>query len=80
MPGATRKHEKEKFESLMRRFKRAVEKDGVLQELRKREHFEKPSAIRKRAKTAAKKRHQRLVQAEKEALNPKSWKNRSRNK
>ncbi len=49
----------ESFESLIRRFKRSVERDDVLSELRKRECFEKPSVHRKRAKAAAIKRSQR---------------------
>ena len=32
MPSAKIKHDRESFESLLRRFKRAVEKDGVMQE------------------------------------------------
>lgn len=49
----------ESFEKLMRRFKRAVEKDDVINDLRKREFYEKPTAKRKRAKAAAKKRWER---------------------
>jgi len=40
--------EEESFENALRRFKRKVEKSGVLTELRKRQHFEKPSVKRKR--------------------------------
>ncbi len=53
------KHEREHFESLFRRFKRAVEKDGIIQESRSREYYEKASTTRKRAKAAARKRYQR---------------------
>jgi small subunit ribosomal protein S21 len=59
MASASLKHDKESFESLLRRFKRNVEKDGIIQEVRDREHYEKPSAVRKRAKAAARKRFQR---------------------
>jgi small subunit ribosomal protein S21 len=59
MASVRQKHENEHFESLFRRFKRAVEKDGIIQEVRNREHYEKPSSVRKRAKAAAKKRYQR---------------------
>ncbi|HUV56801.1 MAG TPA: 30S ribosomal protein S21 [Dehalococcoidales bacterium] len=45
----------EGFESLLKRFNRRVQQDGVLAEFRRREHFEKPSIKRKR-KEAAKKR------------------------
>ena len=40
--------EEESFENALRRFKRKCEKEGILTELRKRQHFEKPSVKRKR--------------------------------
>ena len=46
----------ESFDSLLKRFNRRVQQDGILAELRRREHFEKPSIGRKRKK-AAKKRN-----------------------
>ena len=55
MPGI-RVKDNEHFDAAMRRFKRVVEKSGVLSEMRKREHFEKRSAQRKRAMAAAVKR------------------------
>ncbi len=61
MAGVTLKHNNEKFESLFRRFKKAVEKDGILKESRKREYYEKPCTRRKRAKAAARKRHLKQV-------------------
>lgn len=45
----------ESFESLLRRFTRKVQQDGILSEVRHREFFEKPSIKRKR-KAAAKRR------------------------
>ncbi len=48
--------EGESFESAVRRFKRSCEKAGILSELRKREHYEKPSIRRKRKSMAARKR------------------------
>ena len=45
----------ESFESLLKRFNKRVQQDGVLSEIRHREYFEKPSVKRKR-KEAAKKR------------------------
>lgn len=56
MPKVKLKHEKERFDQLLRRFKKAVDNDGLLQEIREREAFEKPTTKRKRAKAAAKKR------------------------
>ncbi|MGL4604203.1 MAG: 30S ribosomal protein S21 [Iodobacter sp.] len=53
--------ENEPFEVAMRRFKRAVEKTGLLTDLRSREFYEKPTAERKRKQAAAVKRqHKRL--------------------
>jgi len=49
--------ENEPFEVAMRRFKRTVEKTGLLTELRAREFYEKPTAERKRKRAAAVKRH-----------------------
>lgn len=40
----------EPFDVALRRFKRAVEKAGVLTEVRKREYYEKPTWRRKREK------------------------------
>lgn len=57
MPAVELKHKNESFEQLFRRFKRGVDKADIIKETRKREFFEKPSQIRKRAKAAGKKRH-----------------------
>ncbi len=48
--------EGESFESAVRRFKKQCEKAGILTEVRKREHYEKPSVRRKRKSLAAQKR------------------------
>lgn len=44
------------FDIALRRFKKQVEKAGILSELKKRQHYEKPSVQRKKKKAAAKKR------------------------
>src|SRR5262245_48163326 len=49
--------ENEPFEVALRRFKRTVEKTGLLTELRAREYYEKPTQARKRKLAAAIKRH-----------------------
>jgi small subunit ribosomal protein S21 len=49
----------ESIESAIRRFKKQCEKAGILAELRKREHYEKPSVKRKKKALAAKKRAMR---------------------
>lgn len=46
----------EPFEVAMRRFKKQVEKAGILTELRRREYFDKPSVRRKKKAAAARKR------------------------
>ncbi len=51
-----RVREGESFESALRRFKKQCEKAGILSEIRKREHYEKPSVKRKKKALAAKKR------------------------
>ena len=48
--------ENESLDSALRRFKRQCAKSGVLAELRKREHYEKPSVKRKKKSEAARKR------------------------
>ena len=48
--------ENESFENAMKRFKKQCEKTGILSEIRKREHYEKPSMKRKKKALAAKKR------------------------
>jgi len=55
MPGV-RVKEGESFENAMKRFKKQCEKAGILSEIRKREHYEKPSVKRKKKALAAKKR------------------------
>jgi small subunit ribosomal protein S21 len=55
MPGI-RVKEGESIESALKRFKKATEKAGILSEIRKREHYEKPSVKRKKKALAAKKR------------------------
>ena len=51
-----RVRENEPFEVALRRFRRTIDKLGLLTELRAREFYEKPTAERKRKKAAAVKR------------------------
>jgi small subunit ribosomal protein S21 len=61
--------EDESFENALRRFKRKVEKSGLLTELRKRQHFEKPSVKRKRKDAQARKKILRkLVEERRQGL------------
>ena len=53
--------ENEGIESALRRFKRQVEKGGILSDARKKEYFEKPSETKKKKLFAAKKRMNKKV-------------------
>ena len=55
MPGI-RVKDGESFESALRRFKKKCEKAGILADLRRHQHFEKPSERRKRKLNAAKRK------------------------
>ena len=48
--------EDESMDNAIRRFRKQVEKAGIMQELRKREHYEKPSVKRARRRAAGRKR------------------------
>ncbi len=59
---SVRVRENEPFEIALRRFKRTCEKAGVLSEIRRRECYEKPTAVRKRqAAAAVKRQHKKLM-------------------
>ena len=49
----SKKHSGESFESLMRRFKKGCEKSDILLEVKKREHYERPSIGRKNRRKLA---------------------------
>lgn len=49
----------ETIEDALKRFKRDVSRSGTLAEARKREHYLKPSDVRKMKKRAARKRRSR---------------------
>ncbi|HEB59480.1 MAG TPA: 30S ribosomal protein S21 [Gammaproteobacteria bacterium] len=61
---SVRVKENEPFDVALRRFKRSCEKAGVLSEARRREFYEKPTAVRKRKLAAAVKRHQKKINRE----------------
>ena len=56
-----RVRDSEPFEIAVRRFKRTCEKAGVVAEVRAREFYEKPTAIRKRERAAAVKRNLKRI-------------------
>lgn len=55
MPGV-KIRENESFENALKKFKRQCEKSGILSDLKKREHYEKPSVKKKKKTIAARKR------------------------
>ena len=58
MPGI-KVREDEPFEKALKRFNKTCEKAGILSEIRKHQHFEKPSERRKRKLNVAKRRNRR---------------------
>lgn len=56
MSSEIRVKENESLDNALKRFKRSCAKSGVLAEVRKREHYEKPSVRRKKKSEAARKR------------------------
>ena len=48
--------ENESIESALKRFKKKIQKAGILSEIKRRETYEKPSITRKRKSEAARKR------------------------
>ena len=51
-----RVRENENIESALKRFKKKIQKAGILSEIKRRERYEKPSVTRKRKSEAARKR------------------------
>ena len=56
MSSEIRGKEKESLDSALRRFKKSCARSGIIQEVRKREAYEKPSVRRKKKSEAARKR------------------------
>ena len=56
LPGVYLNEDEYSFDNALRRFKKQVEKAGILSEMKKRQHYEKPSVMRKKKKAAARKR------------------------
>lgn len=52
----TKVRKNETIDAALRRFKRSIVKDGVLAEVKKRKHYDKPSVRRKKKSEAARKR------------------------
>ncbi|NLW56790.1 MAG: 30S ribosomal protein S21 [Firmicutes bacterium] len=50
----------ESLDSALRRFKRQCQRSGILAEIRRREHYDKPSVRRKKKSEAARKKKKRF--------------------
>ncbi|MCX7793499.1 MAG: 30S ribosomal protein S21 [Thermodesulfovibrionales bacterium] len=48
--------ESESFENALKKFKKQCEREGILSEIKKREHYEKPSVKKKKKALAARKK------------------------
>ena len=57
--------EGESIEEALRRFKRECERNGIMQEIKRREHFESPSAKKKRKATEARRKLKRRTMRQK---------------
>ncbi|MBP9709258.1 MAG: 30S ribosomal protein S21 [Oligoflexales bacterium] len=60
MPGI-RSRDNESVDRLLKQFKKQIEKAGVMSEVKKRQHYEKPSIRKKRKEVAARKRLAKTV-------------------
>jgi len=54
----------DQVDKALRKFKKKVLESGLLRDLKEREFYEKPTTARKRAKSAAKNRWQKRIEAE----------------
>ena len=64
--------ENESLESALKRFKRSCQKDGVIAEVKKREHYVSPSLKRKQKSEAARKNKRRVICSSKVEYNSSS--------
>jgi len=51
-----RVRESDSFENALKKFKKQCEKEGILSEIKKREHYDKPSVKKKKKAIAARKK------------------------
>ena len=56
-----RVRESDSFENALKRFKKQCEREGILSEIKKREHYEKPSERKKKKLLAARKKAYRKM-------------------
>ena len=55
----------ESIEKAMKRFKRKVEKEGIMKDIKKKRHYKKPSVKKKEKRKAAEKRRRKLANKQK---------------
>jgi small subunit ribosomal protein S21 len=65
LKGSTVYVKNDNVEQAMRKFKKKMQDSGLLQDLRDREFYEKPTAARKKKASAAKNRWKKKVQSQK---------------
>ncbi len=58
---SVRVRESDSFENALKRFKKQCEKEGILSEIKKREHYDKPSVKKKKKAIAARKKAMKRV-------------------
>ncbi|MGYP002818680662 len=56
-------NEGENFESLLKRFTRKVQQDGIISEARRRKHYQKPISRRRRKEVASRRAASKLARA-----------------
>ena len=64
LKGSTVYVRNDNVEQAMRKFKKKMQDSGLLQELRDREFYEKPTATRKKKASAAKNRWKKKIQSQ----------------
>ena len=64
LKGSTVYVRNDNVEQAMRKFKKKMQDSGLIQDLRDREHYEKPTALRKRKASAAKNRWKKKLQSQ----------------
>ena len=68
MPRVTQRNNYEPFDRMLNRFKKAVERDDVIRTYCEKSFYEKPTAVRKKAKAMAVKRHHKQLSNEQKEL------------
>src|SRR5947207_7564208 len=53
--------DRESIQEAVRRFRKLVERSGIKKEMRRREYYEKPSEVRRRARLRAERRTRRVT-------------------